>query len=196
MSDDGLSLTVDYTDTRLAGLDLQSGYSSSAGDIMANDGAWWFDGYSAPVFEDPCPCPDPSTGPQGPKGDTGAKGPKGDTGATGPAGPQGPKGDPGPIRTIGGAGASSPNSALARAADHTKPVITSARLKKGKKCSVTVKAKDVSGLKRMQFARKKNRPSADRKFKRVSSCSRNHPPKFVRVQDKAGNRSGWFSIRK
>ena len=175
LSDDGRSLTIDYTDTRLAGLNLQSGYSTSYGDRVGNDKAWWLDGYSEPVYVDPCPCPDP-TGPQGPKGDTGPKGPKGDTGSAGPAGPagpQGPKGDPGPIRTIGGAGASSPNTALARAADHTKPVIISARRKsKGKKCRVTVTAKDASGLKRVQFASKKSRPKADRKFKRVSGCSR------------------------
>jgi hypothetical protein len=62
---------------------------------------------------------------------------------------------------------------------------------------VHVRANDAtSGVARVQFAdRSKRHPSALRKFARVSSYKGTRAPKYVRVQDRAGNLSAWRSVR-
>jgi 6-phosphogluconolactonase (cycloisomerase 2 family) len=98
--------------------------------------------------------------------------------------------------------------------DETKPTIGSARLdrpgasgaraavaqgaaSKSRTYRVRISARDAtSGVAKVQFAeRSKRHPSAPRKFKRISQFKATHGPKYVRVQDRAGNYSGWRAIR-
>jgi hypothetical protein len=60
-----------------------------------------------------------------------------------------------------------------------------------------ISARDAtSGVAKVQFAeRSKRHPSAPRKFTRMSRYKGIRAPKYVRVQDRAGNYSSWRSIR-
>jgi hypothetical protein len=62
---------------------------------------------------------------------------------------------------------------------------------------IRVRAKDAtSGVAKVQFAgRSKRHPSALWKFARISSYKGTVAPKYVRVQDRAGNFSAWRSVR-
>jgi hypothetical protein len=98
--------------------------------------------------------------------------------------------------------------------DQTKPTISSAtvdasgaRLRAaavaevaashGRTYRVRVRAGDAtSGVGKVQFAaRSKRHPSAARKFARIIMYKGTRAPKYVRVQDQAGNYSRWRSVR-
>jgi hypothetical protein len=95
--------------------------------------------------------------------------------------------------------------------DQTKPTVSSATLApSGASASTTVAAtaarthtyrvrihaKDrASGVAKVQFARNKRHPSRLGKFGRSSVFKATGAPKYVRVQDGAGNLSGWRAIR-
>ena len=58
-----------------------------------------------------------------------------------------------------------------------------------------MRAKDeTSGVAKVQFASNKRRPGA-LKFKQTTTAKGSRAPKYVRVQDRAGNYSRWQSIR-
>jgi hypothetical protein len=97
--------------------------------------------------------------------------------------------------------------------DQTKPAVTAATVagagaatasvdsvqaaaSKSRTYRVRLRAKDAtSGVAKVQFAQSKRRPMAPRKFQRVSRVQGSDAPKYVRVQDGAGNFSSWRSIR-
>jgi hypothetical protein len=97
--------------------------------------------------------------------------------------------------------------------DQTKPALTAATVagagaatasadpvqaaaSKSRTYRVRLRAKDAtSGVAKVQFAQSQRRPMALRKFQRVSRVQGSHAPKYVRVQDGAGNFSSWRSIR-
>ena len=61
---------------------------------------------------------------------------------------------------------------------------------------VRIRAKDAtSGLAKVQFARNKKHPSSLRKFARTTRYKATRAPKYLRVQDRAGNFSRWRSVR-
>lgn len=95
--------------------------------------------------------------------------------------------------------------------DQTKPTTTSASLvgsaapravaltraaSKVRTYKVRVRAKDsASGVGKLQFAVKTRRPGKLTKFVRVAKMKGVSAPRFVRVQDRAGNYSRWRPIR-
>jgi PKD domain len=59
------------------------------------------------------------------------------------------------------------------------------------------KANDrVSGLSRLQFARRRGSPSRPRRFRRRTSVRATSPPRFARVRDRAGNWSRWKRVER
>jgi 6-phosphogluconolactonase (cycloisomerase 2 family) len=61
---------------------------------------------------------------------------------------------------------------------------------------VRIRAKDAtSGVAKVQFARNKKHPSSLRKFARTTRYKAARAPKYLRVQDRAGNFSRWRSVR-
>ena len=61
---------------------------------------------------------------------------------------------------------------------------------------VHIRAKDAtSGVAKVQFARNKQSPSSLRKFARTTRYKAARAPKYLRVQDRAGNFSRWRSVR-
>jgi hypothetical protein len=96
--------------------------------------------------------------------------------------------------------------------DQTKPTVTAASFagsgattrasaqtaaSKRRTYRMRISARDAtSGVAKVQFAeRSKRHPSAPRKFTRMSRYKGIRAPKYVRVQDRAGNYSSWRSIR-
>ncbi len=87
--------------------------------------------------------------------------------------------------------------------DETAPVIRSASLSGGATASaasrryrVKVIASDSnSGVAKAQFARNKSRPGATIPYKRTMTATGASKPKWVRVQDKAGNFSSWKKLK-
>jgi hypothetical protein len=47
----------------------------------------------------------------------------------------------------------------------------------------------------VQFARNKKHPSSLHKFARTTGCKARRAPKYLRVQDRAGNFSRWRPVR-
>jgi hypothetical protein len=85
---------------------------------------------------------------------------------------------------LGGAGAAATSASVAQAAGS-----------KGRTYRVRIRAKDAtSGVAKVQFAASKRRPGALLKFSKVSRFQGSRP-RYVRVQDRAGNFSSWRSIR-
>jgi hypothetical protein len=61
---------------------------------------------------------------------------------------------------------------------------------------VRIRAKDAtSGVAKVQFARNKKHPSSLRKFARTTRYKAARAPKYLRVQDRAGNFSRWRPVR-
>jgi hypothetical protein len=97
--------------------------------------------------------------------------------------------------------------------DQTKPTVSSATVdaadaatrtaavaevasSNGRNYRVRIRAKDAtSGVAKVQFAVSKRHPSSARRFARVSRYAGKRAPKYVRVQDRAGNYSAWRSVR-
>ena len=95
--------------------------------------------------------------------------------------------------------------------DETPPVVSSASVEGSEtpataslfvfasakvRSKIRLKASDkTSGVAFVQTAVKKNRPSAKRKYSRAFIVS-GSKPKFIRVQDKAGNFSKWKKLKK
>jgi hypothetical protein len=96
--------------------------------------------------------------------------------------------------------------------DQTKPTVSSATVdasgaattaavaqaaaSEARTYRVHIRAKDAtSGVAKVQFARNKKRPSSLRKFARTTRYKAARAPKYLRVQDRAGNFSRWRSVR-
>jgi 6-phosphogluconolactonase (cycloisomerase 2 family) len=82
-------------------------------------------------------------------------------------------------------------------ATSTSAAVAQAATSQSRTYRVRIGARDAtSGVAKVQFAElSKRHPSAPSKFKRVSRFRGTHRPKYVRVQDRAGNYSGWRAIR-
>jgi hypothetical protein len=94
--------------------------------------------------------------------------------------------------------------------DQTDPVVTSAALAgpraagaataaaRKRSFRIRIRARDAtSGVAKVQFAaRSRRRPSAVRRFARITSYEGTRAPRYLRVRDRAGNYSRWRAIRR
>ena len=112
------------------------------------------------------------------------------------------------VRFASAAGASAETFTDDIVLDQTAPTVTQATITGGgepaasaiaakrRKFKLRLKAKDnASGVAKVQVARRKKRPGKARKFKRRLTVKSARAPRFVRVYDKAGNRSKWRRIK-
>jgi hypothetical protein len=78
----------------------------------------------------------------------------------------------------------------------TKAAVAQAAAAETPTYRVRIRAKDAtSGVAKVQFAHNKQHPSSLRKFARTTRYKATRAPKYLRVQDRAGNFSRWRSVR-